>query len=266
MSRARTDPVGRHRRRAHDRRSRARRRSLHERGATVHVDETLQSLGRIQRAVLRDGSRVLFRYAPRLFGAYYRLLLRFAPARALAARSLVRFGARTLLRMVDEHRPDLVISTYPATTVVLAALRSPRRVAVPAVATITDVAGLFFWAQPGIDLHLVNWARVDRRGARDRAAQRGACGSPADVGGLLRRGLEGRGAPTARASAYAQRSWSYRAAAGASATSPAPRRRRPRSPTRTSSASPAATSAFAASLTRRSRAARTSASSASPTA
>ena len=131
---------------------------LRERGATVHVDETLRSLGRIQRLVLRDGSRFLFRYTPRLFGAYYRLLLRFRPARAMAARSLKRFGASTLLRMVDEHRPDLIVSTYPATTVVLGALRRTGQIDVPAIATITDVAGLFFWAHPGIDLHLVSWA------------------------------------------------------------------------------------------------------------
>jgi processive 1,2-diacylglycerol beta-glucosyltransferase len=132
--------------------------ALRELGAEVHVDETLRSLGRLQAFVLRDGSRALFRFAPRLFHLYYRLLLLCGPARALAARSLVRFGARPLVRMIAEHRPDVVVSTYPATTVVLGALRRCGRVRMPAVATITDLAGLFFWAHPGIDLHLVNWA------------------------------------------------------------------------------------------------------------
>src|SRR5262249_41183521 len=100
---------------------------------------------------------ILFRFAPRLFGAYYRALLRLAPARWMAARSLVRLGSRTLLAMIEEHRPDVVVSTYPATTVVLGALRRSRQVTVPAVATITDLAGLFFWAHPGVDLHLVTW-------------------------------------------------------------------------------------------------------------
>ena len=49
----------------------------------------------------------------------------------------------------------MVVSTYPAVTVVLARLRRTGEVSCPTVATITDLTGLFFWAQPGIDMHLV---------------------------------------------------------------------------------------------------------------
>ena len=49
----------------------------------------------------------------------------------------------------------MIVSTYPAVTVVLARLRRRGIVTVPTVATITDLTGLFFWAQPGIDMHLV---------------------------------------------------------------------------------------------------------------
>ena len=49
----------------------------------------------------------------------------------------------------------MIVSTYPAVTVVLARLRRTQQVKCPTVATITDLTGLFFWAQPGIDMHLV---------------------------------------------------------------------------------------------------------------
>ena len=49
----------------------------------------------------------------------------------------------------------MIVSTYPAVTVVLARLRSRGEVDCATVATITDLTGLFFWAQPGIDMHLV---------------------------------------------------------------------------------------------------------------
>ncbi len=49
----------------------------------------------------------------------------------------------------------MIVSTYPAVTVVLARLRRTGAVSCPTVATITDLTGLFFWAQPGIDMHLV---------------------------------------------------------------------------------------------------------------
>jgi Glycosyl transferases group 1 len=49
----------------------------------------------------------------------------------------------------------VVVSTYPAVTVVLARLRRTGAVGCPTVATITDLTGLFFWAQSGIDTHIV---------------------------------------------------------------------------------------------------------------
>ncbi|UGS36138.1 MGDG synthase family glycosyltransferase [Capillimicrobium parvum] len=141
----------------HNTAARALAQGLRRRGAVVHVDEHLESLSAAQRLALREGSRLLFRHAPWAFGAYYRLLLRSRTARALARASLVRFGARPMLRMIDRHRPDVIVSTYPATTVVLGELRRRGAVRAPVVATITDVTGLFFWAAPRIDLHLVSW-------------------------------------------------------------------------------------------------------------
>jgi UDP-N-acetylglucosamine:LPS N-acetylglucosamine transferase len=53
----------------------------------------------------------------------------------------------------------VIVSTYPAVTVVLARLRRTGAVSCPTVATITDLTGLFFWAQPGIDMHMVMYGQ-----------------------------------------------------------------------------------------------------------
>ena len=113
---------------------------LRAEGAEVEVDERLRALGRGHRMLLRGGTRVLLRAAPRLFGAYYGVLLRSRIARRVAVASLVRSGTRPLLRLVRRHRPDVVVSTYPGTTVVLGRLRATGRVGVPAVATITPAS------------------------------------------------------------------------------------------------------------------------------
>src|SRR5205807_503682 len=73
----------------------------------------------------------------------------------LTRRLLCALGARPLARAIESERPDVIVSTYPAVTVVLAHLRRRSIVDCPTVATITDLTGLFFWAQPGIDMHLV---------------------------------------------------------------------------------------------------------------
>ena len=82
-------------------------------------------------------------------------------------------GARPLAHTIAQYEPDVIVSTYPAVTVVLSHLRRRGIVRVPTIATITDLTGLFFWAQKGIDMHLVMYGeslpaveRIAGRGSR----------------------------------------------------------------------------------------------------
>lgn len=121
----------------------------------VTIIDGLASMGPLLQPVVEDGYRVQLRFFPWTYTVVYSLLERVAPVRALARRSLCLFGSRPLARHIAEHEPDVIVSTYPAVTVVLARLRRTGVVNCPTVATITDLTGLFFWAQPGIDTHLV---------------------------------------------------------------------------------------------------------------
>jgi processive 1,2-diacylglycerol beta-glucosyltransferase len=132
---------------------------LESRGLQVVVVEDLRSsLGTILRLLIHEGSRVLFAHGRRLYDAYYWLLLRCAPFRAISAASLRRCGGRRLTRLIRRHKPDVIVSTYPGVTVVLGQLRRRRRLDVPVLAVITDFAGMFFWAHRGVDQHLLAWA------------------------------------------------------------------------------------------------------------
>jgi processive 1,2-diacylglycerol beta-glucosyltransferase len=123
--------------------------------AEVTTIDGLAAMGAVLKPVVEDGYRVQLRFFPWTYTIVYGLLERVAPARATARRLLCLFGSRPLARRIAEHEPDVVVSTYPAVTVVLARLRRTGAVKCPTVATITDLTGLFFWAQPGIDTHLV---------------------------------------------------------------------------------------------------------------
>ncbi len=126
-----------------------------EQHAEVTVIDGLAAMGRLVRPVVEDGYRVQLRFFPWTYTMVYWLLEKVAPVRAVARWLLCRVGSRPLARAITEHDPDVVVSTYPAVTVVLARLRRTGEVQCPTVATITDLTGLFFWAQPGIDVHLV---------------------------------------------------------------------------------------------------------------
>jgi processive 1,2-diacylglycerol beta-glucosyltransferase len=123
--------------------------------AEVTVIDGLAAMGPLLRPVVEDGYRVQLRFFPWTYTVIYWLLEHVLPVRFLARKTLCTLGARPLARTIAEHEPDVVVSTYPAVTVVLAKLRRTGQVSCPTVATITDLTGLFFWAQPGIDTHLV---------------------------------------------------------------------------------------------------------------
>jgi processive 1,2-diacylglycerol beta-glucosyltransferase len=126
-----------------------------EQDVQVSVIDGLAAMGRLLQPVVEDGYRVQLKFIPWTYTLVYWMLERVAPIRWLARRMLCLFGARPLARTIAAHEPDVIVSTYPAVTVVLAHLRRRGVIDCPAIATITDLTGLFFWAQPGIDVHLV---------------------------------------------------------------------------------------------------------------
>jgi processive 1,2-diacylglycerol beta-glucosyltransferase len=144
-----------------------------EQDAEVIVIDGLAAMGRVLRQVVQDGYRVQLRFLPWSYTLVYWLLEHVAPVRWLTRLQLRMFGARPLARRIAEYDPDVIVSTYPAVTVVLARLRRTGVVNCPTVATITDLTGLFFWAQPGIDMHLVMYGEsmpsVERIAGRDSA-------------------------------------------------------------------------------------------------
>jgi processive 1,2-diacylglycerol beta-glucosyltransferase len=127
--------------------------------AQVTVIDGLAAMGHVLRPVVEDGYRIQLRLIPWSYSITYWLLEHVAPFRAFTSRLLCLFGSRPLAREIARHQADVVVSTYPAVTVVLARLRRTGAVRCPTVATITDLTGLFFWAQPGIDMHLVMYGQ-----------------------------------------------------------------------------------------------------------
>jgi processive 1,2-diacylglycerol beta-glucosyltransferase len=123
--------------------------------AEVTIIDGLAAMGPLLRPVVQDGYRVQLRFFPWTYTAVYWMLEHVLPVRMVARRLLCALGSNPLSRTIEEYEPDVIVSTYPAVTVVLGQLRRTGVVTCPTVATITDLTGLFFWAQRGIDTHLV---------------------------------------------------------------------------------------------------------------
>ena len=123
--------------------------------AQVSIVNGLPAMGPALTRILRENSAFMFQWLPWLFDFQYTLFMKFAPTRWLARRLLYFGGHRGLLRLIRAHDPDLIVSTYPGVTAVLGELRRLGRLKTPCYSSITDLAGLYFWAHPGIDLHFI---------------------------------------------------------------------------------------------------------------
>ena len=123
--------------------------------AQVTIVNGLPAMGRGMTGVLRENSAFMFRWVPWLFDVQYRLFMKLGPTRWLARFLLTLFGGRGLMRLIRSHDPDLIVSTYPGVTAILGELRRRGRLKIPCYSSITDLAGLQFWAHPGIDLHFI---------------------------------------------------------------------------------------------------------------
>jgi UDP-glucose 4-epimerase len=124
-------------------------------GVEVEIANGLEAMGKLSATILRNGSKLTFRWMPWLFDVQYWLITKFAPARWLFHHLGYVFSGRGLLKVIEAYDPDVVISTYPGVTAVLGMLRENRRLEIPVQSAITDLAGLRYWAHPGVDLHYV---------------------------------------------------------------------------------------------------------------
>jgi processive 1,2-diacylglycerol beta-glucosyltransferase len=124
-------------------------------GIQVEIADGLEAMGRLLSAVIKDQSRHVFSRPRWMFDLEHWLAVRFRPTSWLANALNYLIGHRGLMRLIRAHAPDVIVSTYPGTTMVLATLRRRGLLKVPVVSAITDLAALRFWAMPGVDAHLV---------------------------------------------------------------------------------------------------------------
>jgi UDP-glucose 4-epimerase len=123
--------------------------------ANISIVNGLPAMGTILTKVLRENSAFMFQYVPWLFDFQYWLFMYFAPTRWASRKLLTFLGRRGLMRLIKAHNPDVIVSTYPGVTGILGELRRKNTLQVPCYSSITDLAGLQFWAHPGIDMHFI---------------------------------------------------------------------------------------------------------------
>src|SRR3954471_23956703 len=123
--------------------------------AVVEIRDAIAEVGGIVQRLVGQEAPLQHRGLNWFFDLEYWLLFRFPPVRGFITWLGTRMGRSTVLRLVMETRPDVIVSTYPGTSEVLGRLRRTGYVHVPVASAITDLAALRLWASRGVDLHVI---------------------------------------------------------------------------------------------------------------
>jgi UDP-N-acetylglucosamine:LPS N-acetylglucosamine transferase len=124
-------------------------------GVEVMIEDGLRAMGKPFVLVNQRAASVVFFRFEWIWDAAFWFFVRLGPTRRVTQMLVRALGSRGVERLVKRVRPDVIVSVYPMSTVVLGGLRRKGRLGVPVVAGITDLAAMHYWAAPGVDLHLV---------------------------------------------------------------------------------------------------------------
>ena len=147
-------------------------------GCEIRRIDTLELMGRGVGPGFRWIYRVNVDTTPWLYDFFYRALWRYRWFAASSCRVVGVWSGMGLAPVIEEYRPDLVVSTYPLGTGGLDWIRRRGGLDIPVAAIISDFAPHPFWVYSEIDLHYVASQPSLRAMYRARPDARGAVGAP----------------------------------------------------------------------------------------
>ena len=117
---------------------------------------------------------VQLRVAPWSYELTYRLWYKMPSAWGFIVRLDTLIAGRRIRRAITESDADVVVSTYPLSSLVLGNMRKKRWLKVPVVTYLTDFAVHPLWVHPHVDVHLATSdfaaATARQRGGEDARA------------------------------------------------------------------------------------------------
>ena len=120
----------------------------------VEVVDAFKSMNSVLDKTVCDGYRILAMKTPKLFGKLYDATNRESPLSRLLGWNTAVFS-RLLLPVIEEHRPDAVISTHPFVSEMVSHLKKTGDVTAPLVTLMTDYGPHRAWIGTNVDAYVV---------------------------------------------------------------------------------------------------------------
>ncbi|MCU1615249.1 MAG: UDP-N-acetylglucosamine:LPS N-acetylglucosamine transferase [Frankiales bacterium] len=146
-------------------------------GADVVIRDFLTAIPRPVAGFLREGYMSTVSYVPFAFELLFRRLERRGVLWTIE-KAVCRWAENSVRDWVADHRPDVVVSTYPLASQTIGDLRASGDLAVPAVTYLTDPAVHVSWLHPAVNAHLTVTEAANAQGAADYPTTDFAVGGP----------------------------------------------------------------------------------------
>jgi len=128
---------------------------INEPNSEVKIIDTLKYINPIIDKVVVGSYLNTLKVTPSLFGKLYYYTETGEGISAISGK-LIELFTYKLLPLIDEFKPDILISTHAFTTEMLSVLRQKFKLPIPTVSILTDYAPHSFWLHPFIDAYVVS--------------------------------------------------------------------------------------------------------------
>lgn len=108
-----------------------------DKNTNVYIIDTLEYCSSALNKTVTLGYKAIAKNAPELYGTVYNRSDKETPFAELVNTLYVQF-AKKLLPLIDEYKPDIVVTCHPFASSMMSVLKSSYDVAVPVVSIITD--------------------------------------------------------------------------------------------------------------------------------
>lgn len=108
-----------------------------DKNANVNIIDTLEYCSSALNKTVTLGYKAIAKNAPELYGTVYKRADKETPFAELVNTLYVQF-AKKLFPLIDEYKPDIVVTCHPFASSMMSVLKSSYDVTVPVVSIITD--------------------------------------------------------------------------------------------------------------------------------
>lgn len=129
--------------------------SEHDKSANVKIVDSLLYINPILNKTVTSGYVYLATKTPKIYGKLYELTNKEDRWISFVSRLNYLF-ANKLLPLIDEFKPDVIITTHPFPTEMVSILKSKELVNIPLVCIMTDYAPHKTWVNKQVDAYIVS--------------------------------------------------------------------------------------------------------------